>query len=102
MRWAIFAVWCVATAVASSGSHAADGAVTVADTEWGSAPGCKLEVVRFHADGTAHILFDSAYDFVDADEATWRQHGNSLVLKVDGDEYRGRIEGGTLRLARAA
>jgi hypothetical protein len=102
MRWAIFGVSCVASILGSFSSRADDSQLTVAGTEWGSAPGCKVEVVRFYADGTAHILFDSAYDFVDADEATWQQTGNALVLKVDGEEYRGRIEGGRLRLARAA
>jgi hypothetical protein len=103
MRWAILAVSAAFAAVmfASSHSRAGEPYVTVAGTEWGSAPGCKVEVVRFHADGTAHVLFDLAYDFVDADEATWRQQGNALVLTVDGREFQGHIEGGRLELAKA-
>jgi hypothetical protein len=103
MRWAIFAVSAfVAAATVASGVRADDGEVTVAGTEWGSAPGCKVEVVRFHSDGTADILFDSAYDFVDADEATWQQKGNALVLIAEGREYRGSVDQQELRLAPSA
>ena len=102
MRWAIYAVSAfVAAATVASGAQAGDPEIMLAGTEWGSAPGCKLEVVRFHPDGTAHVLFDSAYDFVDADEATWQQQGNALVLTVEGKEYRGNVEGHTLRLISA-
>jgi len=104
MRWAIFAVsaFVAAASLAPSGSRAGEPYITVAGTEWGSAPGCKVEVVRFHPDGTAHILFDAAYDFVDADEATWQQQGNALVLTVDGREYRGRVDQQELRLVPTA
>jgi hypothetical protein len=102
MRWAILTVTAfAATAIAASTSSRAES-ITLAGTEWGSAPGCHVEIVRFHADGTAHVLYDTAYDFVDADEATWQQQGNALVLTVDGKEYRGRLSGRILRLASSA
>jgi hypothetical protein len=100
MRWATFAVPALVAAAAfgADGVRAEDPHVTVAGTEWGSAPGCKVEVVRFHEDGTAHVLFDSAYDFVDAEEATWNQQGNALVLMVNGREYRGSLDRQELNL----
>jgi hypothetical protein len=99
MRWAILAnTALVATVAVASGARAGNPEIVLAGTEWGSAPGCKVEVMRFHADGTADILFDLVYDFVDADEATWQQQGNALVLKVDGKEYRGRVDHQELRL----
>jgi hypothetical protein len=102
MRWAIYAVSAfVAAAAVESSARAGDTDIMLAGTEWGSAPGCKVEVVRFHPDGTAHVLFDSAYDFVDADEATWKQQGNVLVLTVEGKEYRGRVDRQELRLMPA-
>ncbi|MGE5538655.1 MAG: hypothetical protein ACM30I_08540 [Gemmatimonas sp.] len=101
MRWAILSAAFVAGALAVPAPiTAAETTTVLAGTEWGSAPGCRVEVVRFHPDGTAHVLYDAVYDFVDADEATWRQQGNALVLTVDGEEYRGRVAGGTLRLSR--
>lgn len=74
----------------------------VAGTEWGSDPPCGLEVVRFHRDGTAHVFYDSVYDFVDADEATWSQRGSVLTLKIDDEEYRGRFSGDALHLVNVS
>ena len=99
MRWAILigSVVLGGGILAHSGLTAAAGN-DIADTEWGSDQPCQMEVVRFHADGTAHIFYDTVYDSVDADEATWTQKGSVLTLKVNDEEYRGRIEGQAMKL----
>lgn len=99
MRWAILigSVVLGGGLLAHSGLTSAAGS-DIADTEWGSDQPCQMEVVRFHADGTAHIFYDTVYDSVDADEATWTQKGGVLTLKVNDEEYRGRIEGQALKL----
>lgn len=103
MRWAV-----LASSVALGGAvflhddTTMAGSNGVAGTEWGSDLPCQMEVVRFHADGTAHVFYDSYYDFVDADEATWSQKGNVLTLKVNDEEYRGQVEGQALRLVNVS
>jgi hypothetical protein len=99
MRWAIL----IGSVVLGGGLLVHSGLTSaagndIADTEWGSDQPCQMEVVRFHADGTAHIFYDTVYDSVDADEATWTQKGGVLTLKVNDEEYRGRIEGQALKL----
>ncbi len=99
MRWAIL----IGSVVLGGGILAHSGLTVaagndIADTEWGSDQPCQMEVVRFHADGTAHVFYDTVYDSVDADEATWTQKGGVLTLKVNDEEYRGRIEGQALKL----
>jgi hypothetical protein len=99
MRWAVL----IGSMVLGAGVLIHGGMRAVADTnvsgtEWDSAPPCQMEVVRFHPDGTADVIYDSVYDFVDADEATWSQTGNVLTLKLNEEEYRGRFDGKALRL----
>jgi hypothetical protein len=99
MRWAIL----IGGVVLGGGLLAHSGLTSaasgdIADTEWGSDQPCQMEVVRFHADGTAHIFYDTVYDSVDADEATWTQKGSTLTLKVNNEEYRGRLEGQAMKL----
>lgn len=99
MRWGVRVSSAVLAAgvLLNAGSTVA-GSNDVAGTEWGSDLPCRMEVVRFHVDGTAHVFYDSYYDFVDADVATWSQTGNRLRLKVEDQEYRGKIDGRSLRL----
>ena len=99
MRWAILlgSVVLGGGILAHSGLTSAAGN-DIADTEWGSDQPCQMEVVRFHADGTAHVFYDTVYDSVDADEATWTQKGSELTLKVNDEEYRGHIAGQALKL----
>jgi hypothetical protein len=100
MRWAILigSVVLGGGLLVHSGLTAAAAGNDIADTEWDSDQPCQMEVVRFHADGTAHIFYDTVYDSVDADEATWTQKGSVLTLKVNDEEYRGRIEGQAMKL----
>ena len=99
MRWAVL----IGSVVLSGGLLAHFGLTSaagsdIADTEWDSDQPCQMEVVRFHADGTAHIFYDTVYDSVDADEATWTQKGSTLTLKLNNEEYRGRLEGQAMKL----
>jgi hypothetical protein len=99
MRWGVLvSSVALAAGVLLNADTTAAGSNGVAGTEWGSDLPCRMEVVRFHADGTAHVFYDSYYDFVDADVATWSQKGNQLTLKVDDQEYRGKLEGQAMRL----
>ena len=100
MRWAILigSVVLGGGILVHSGLTSSAAGKDIADTEWGSDQPCQMEVVRFHADGTAHVFYDTIYDSVDADEATWTQQGSSLTLKVNDEEYRGRIEGQAMKL----
>lgn len=102
MRWAILTAGVIVGGALGYAGLMPAADTKIAGTEWGSDPPCGLEVVRFHQDGTAHVFYDSVYDFVDADEATWSQRGGVLTLKINDDEYRGRIHGEALRLAKVA
>lgn len=103
MRWVVLiGSMVVGAGVLIHGGMKAVADTSVSGTEWDSAPPCQLEVVRFHPDGTAHVIYDSVYDFVDADEATWSQKGNVLTLKLSEEEYRGRFDGKALRLVGVA
>jgi hypothetical protein len=103
MRWGVLGSSAALAAglLLNAGSTVA-GSNDIAGTEWGSDLPCQMEVVRFHADGTAHVFYDSYYDFVDADVATWSQKGNQLTLKVDDQEYRGKVDGQALRLVKVS
>jgi hypothetical protein len=103
MRWGVLvsSVVLAGGVLLNAGSTKA-GSNDIAGTEWGSDLPCQMEVVRFHADGTAHVIYDSFYDFVDADVATWSQKGNQLTLKMNDQEYRGKVEGQALRLVNVS
>jgi len=90
----------LATGLLSAADNRVWADPNLAETRWGSEFPCTLEMVRFNRDGTAQIIYDSVYDFVDVDDAVWSQRSGMVYLKVSDDEeaYAGKFEGGAIHL----